>query len=288
MKNLSFVKFSGAGNDFIIIDKASNPEIVLTNNVISLLCNRRNGVGADGIIVISDLDGFDFVMDYFNADGSTGTLCGNGARCAIKFAQNTNRVIDSRSTFLSNGVEYSGELLGGGLVKFNLNPPKTVMEKFQIEYAGFNIPASFIDTGSPHVVIDVDDLKARYPNETIYNQGLYNVPVISIGREIRNKPEFAPFGVNVNFIELFDEKINIRTYERGVEDETLACGTGAVAGAIIGSGKYGINPPVRLITRGKDELVVHFKVEGSEYKNVSLTGPVKEIYNGEISINIFS
>jgi diaminopimelate epimerase len=114
MEEISFTKMSGAGNDFIIIDKAQNPEFVLNNSVISRLCHRRNGIGADGIITINDPDGYDFGMEYYNADGSTGTLCGNGARCAIKYAQSSNRANGDSVRFLSNESEYSGELLQDG------------------------------------------------------------------------------------------------------------------------------------------------------------------------------
>jgi len=265
---------SGAGNDFILIDKALNPEIALTNNVISLLCNRRNGIGADGIIIISDREAFDFSMEYFNADGSTGTLCGNGARCAIKFARDTGKAKSDHVSFVSNEVEYTGELLNNGLITFNMKPPVNIEEKISLEVAGSDISASFIDTGSPHVVIVVDDID--------------DVSVIKIGREIRYSKSFTPDGTNVNFIVAIGKKIYIRSYERGVEDETYACGTGAVASAIIGNIKFGFKPPISLHTKGGDELVVDFIVDGSDYKNVSLTGPAKEVFKGEISINLFS
>lgn len=274
MKNISFVKMSGAGNDFIVIDKTQNPEIALTNIVISRLCNRRNGIGADGIIVISDHEKFDFSMDYFNADGSTGTLCGNGARCAIKFARDTGKARSSNVSFLSNEIRYTGELLDNGLIKFNLKPPVNIKENISLEVADLGISASFIHTGSPHVVIVLDDIDG--------------VSVIETGREIRYSESFAPNGTNVNFIKIIDKKIFIRTYERGVEDETYACGTGAVAAAIIGNIKFGIKSPVTLQTKGGDELVVNFFADGSDYKNVSLTGPVKEVFKGEISIIFFS
>jgi len=274
MKNISFVKMSGAGNDFIIIDKAQNLEIAITNDVINRLCNRRNGIGADGIIIISDREEFDFSMEYFNADGSTGTLCGNGARCAIKFAGDTGKTKSNYVSFISNEIEYTGELLNNGLIKFNMKPPVNIEENISLEVAGSGISASFLHTGSPHIVIVVDDID--------------DVPVIKIGKEIRYSERFAPDGTNVNFIETTGKKIFIRTYERGVEDETYACGTGAVAASIIGNLKFGIKPPVSLHTKGGDELVVGFIADGSDYKNVSLTGAVKEIFKGEISINLFS
>jgi diaminopimelate epimerase len=280
MKEISFIKMSGAGNDFIIIDKTKNPEFVLKNNVISLLCHRRNGIGADGIITISDPEGYDFGMEYYNADGSSGTLCGNGARCAIKYARTSNRTNGDMVRFLSNELEYSGELLPNGKIKFNLKPPEQIDENKLVQFGGENITASFINTGSPHIVIEISDLP---DNEMRMN--LDKVDVITIGRKIRNESEYAPGGTNVNFIKLIDSHIHIRTYERGVEDETLACGTGSVAAAIIANKKFDLMPPVSLITKGGDELVVNFDKEELEFKNVSLTGPVEEIYKGEIFIN---
>jgi diaminopimelate epimerase len=280
MKGISFIKMSGAGNDFIIIDKTQNPDFVLKNNVISRLCHRRNGIGADGIITIDDPDGYDFGMEYYNADGSTGTLCGNGARCAIKYAQISNRTNGDTVRFLSNDSEYSGELLQDGQIKFNLKPPTDIDVKRTVQFDGKKILASFINTGSPHIVIENSDLP---DNEMRMN--LDKVDVILIGRKIRNEPEFTPGGTNVNFIKVVDNYIHIRTYERGVEDETFACGTGSVAAAIIASKKFDLLPPVSLITKGGDELVVNFDKEELEIKNVSLTGPVEEIYKGEIFIN---
>jgi diaminopimelate epimerase len=155
-----------------------------------------------------------------------------------------------------------------------MKPPVNIEENISLEVAGSGMSASFLHTGSPHVVIVVDDID--------------DVPVLKIGREIRYSENYTPDGTNVNFIEATGKKIFIRTYERGVEDETYACGTGAVAAAIIGNIKFGIKPPVSLHTKGGDELVVSFIANGSDYKNVSLTGPVKEVFKGEISINLFS
>jgi diaminopimelate epimerase len=280
MKEISFIKMSGAGNDFIIIDKIQNPEIVLKNDVINRLCHRRNGIGADGIITIFDPDSYDFGMEYYNADGSTGTLCGNGARCAIKYAQSSNRTNGDTVRFLSNGSEYSGELLKNGQIKFNLKSPQQIDLNRTVLFDGKKIQASFIHTGSPHIVIEISELP---DNEMRMN--LDKVDVITIGRKVRNESEFAPGGTNVNFINVIADQIHIRTYERGVEDETLACGTGSVAAAIIGCKKFDLKPPVSLITKGGDELVVNFDKKESEFKNVSLTGPVEEIYKGKIIIN---
>jgi diaminopimelate epimerase len=285
MEKISFLKMSGAGNDFIVIDKSLNTEIVLTNNLIHWLCHRHNGIGADGVILIEDNNKFDFSMEYFNSDGSTGTLCANGARCAIKYAINSGRISEESTRFFSNGTEYSGERLKDGSIKFNLNQPKKVSKNILIDIFGYSLPASFADTGSPHVVLDLEDLKSTITVEKVFNKSLVDFPVIKFGREIRYDKQFVPGGTNVNFIEVKNEKIHIRTYERGVEGETLACGTGAVASAIIGCIKYGLVPPLTLITIGGDTLKVNFEIKGTDIKKISLTGPATEVFKGEISIN---
>ena len=288
MENISFTKMSGAGNDFIVIDKSLNPGISFANGVINRLCDRRNGIGADGVILISSSNGYDFAMDYYNADGSTGTLCGNGARCSILFAGNSGKLKGKNVRFVSNDIEYSGEFLDNGLIKFNLNQPKDIRKDIIVKSMGSNIPASYVHTGSPHVVILFDDMLEKL-NDKMSEKSFDNFPVVQIGREIRNLPEFAPGGTNVNFINIVDNKdIYIRTYERGVEDETLACGTGSVAAAVISNLKFGIKSPVALITRGKEKLIVDFKIDKENFIDLSLTGPAKEIYKGEISLNSFS
>lgn len=272
MKNISFTKMSGAGNDFILIDDDDNPEFLFSEKTIQKLCDRHNGIGADGVILISSSEQYDFVMNYYNADGSTGSLCGNGARCAVKFALNTKRIIDKTTRFLSNNSEYSGEILEDETIQFNLNPPSDLRKNIQLKTSGKDITAHFINTGSPHVVIMVEDLD--------------KISVESIGREIRCLAEFTPGGTNVNFVKIENEEIHIRTYERGVESETLACGTGSVAAAIIYNLTDGIKPPVKILPRSKDKLFVNFDVRNNEFSNISLTGPVLEVFKGQFQINL--
>lgn len=272
MKNISFTKMSGAGNDFILIDADDNPEFLPSEKNIQKLCDRHNGIGADGVILISSSRQHDFLMNYYNADGSTGSLCGNGARCAIKFAFDTKRIKDKSARFLSNNSEYSGEILKDGTVRFNLNPPYDFRKNIKLKSAGKDMTAHFINTGSPHIVIKVEDLE--------------KIQVETIGKEIRNLVEFAPGGTNVNFVKIVNEEIHIRTYERGVESETLSCGTGSVAAAIICHEIDGIKPPVTILPGSKDKLFVNFNVRNDEFSNVSLTGPVSEVYKGQFKINL--
>jgi diaminopimelate epimerase len=284
MENISFVKMSGAGNDFILFDKKNYPALKLNADVIQKLCDRRNGIGADGVITISDNGKYDFVMEYFNADGSTGSLCGNGSRCAIKFAKITGRLKREDVNFISNGKVYKGKLINDEKIKFFFNDIEDLKLDICIDAYNQKLKASYLNTGSPHVVINIEDIT----NEGTVIKSIDDVPVFEIGKEIRYLKEFSPGGTNVNFIMIRDNKVYIRTYERGVENETLACGTGAAASAVIASLKYGISSPVDLVTKGRDELIVDFVLHQNKIKELALTGPAKITFTGEISGKVFS
>ncbi|MBT8380401.1 MAG: diaminopimelate epimerase [Ignavibacteria bacterium] len=280
MKKISFTKMSGTGNDFVFIDETINPGLKIERDLVSKLCNRKNGIGADGVVTLIDSVKYDFIMNYYNADGSTGSLCANGARCAILFASKSGRLKNSTAKFLSNDEEFSGEILTDGNVKFNLNPPKKIKYNFKVKAADQLIKANFVDTGSPHVVIKIDEPE----NNFNFFNSLDNLPVDSIGREIRYLPEFAPSGTNVNFVKIIDGAIKIRSYERGVEAETLSCGTGSVAAAIITYVTDGLRPPIKIITKENENLFVNFDIENQKVKNVSLTGAAKIVFSGEIDL----
>ena len=288
MEKIYFTKMSGAGNDFIVIDEREYPGISLTPEFISKLCDRRNGIGADGIINIADLSNYDFRMDYYNADGTSKTLCGNGARCAIKYAQFSNRLRNGKASFVANDDIYSGEMLEAEKVKFNLNEPKNIKRNMKVDAAGQNINYHFADTGSPHVIIKIEDILKEPANEDTFYTNINEVPVFDIGKEIRYHSNFFPAGTNVNFIKINNGAIEIRTYERGVEDETLACGTGSAASAVAASLFDNVKPPILLLTRGGDELIVDFNLKNNHIENLSLTGPAKIIYTGNFLINTFS
>jgi len=287
MNNISFVKMSGAGNDFIVFDRKINPNLTLNSTLIKNLCDRRNGIGADGIITISDNGKNDFIMEYFNADGSTGSLCGNGSRCAIKFASLSGRTKNRHVNFIAGDKLYSGQIIDKDKIKFNLNEPEDLKLNFNVTAFRQSISVNYINTGSPHVVININNIVKNPEEPGLYFTDLNEVPVIEIGSEIRFLSEFAPEGTNVNFITIEKDKVVIRTYERGVENETHSCGTGSAASAIIASIKYGIKPPVILLTKGGDELIVDFLRNENKIKNLSLTGPAKVVYTGKISGTIF-
>ncbi len=283
MKKISFAKLNGAGNDFILFDLKFNPELKFTPSAISQLCNRRTGIGADGVLVISKMNGYDFAMDYYNADGSTGTLCGNGARCSIKYAYLSGILKDGNAKFFSSGKEYSGKVIDDKLIQFNLHEPMDYKSNLVFTEIDQIKTADFINTGSPHVIININDIMTK-------NSGyddLRNVPVFELGRTIRYSSLLKPAGANVNFIQLKDNKIFIRTYERGVEDETFACGTGSVAAALVCNYKGLVKPPVTLITKGDEQLIVDFAFGEDKITDLSLTGPAEITYTGEFYSSLY-
>ncbi len=277
---------SGAGNDFVFIDEKENTGITFTNDVIKKFCDRKIGIGADGLILIKDKNGFDFEMKYFNADGTTNTLCGNGARCAIKYANDKNRLRSVNARFLSNGMTYTGLVIEDELVRFDFNTPGKIKLNFKVKAADQLITANYADTGSPHVVIKINDVLENPQNPFSNYDQLMEFPVYEIGKEIRKLAEFAPGGTNVNFIKIVNNSILIRTFERGVENETLACGTGSVASALVVNLTDNIEPPIKLITKSGEHLTVDFKKNNSIFKNVSLTGSAKTIFIEEYYLNL--
>jgi len=277
MIEINFTKLTGAGNDFVLIDKKLNPDLLIESELIRRVCDRKFGVGADGLLIIEDEENIDFKMDYFNSDGSSGMLCGNGARCIIKYADFSGRIDGKNTKFTFNGENFSGVLIDDEIIKFQLNSPTKFKQNFEIEILNKKLNVSFIDTGAHHVIVNIDD-----PVNAIENIELF--PVEKIGREIRYSKYFDPIGANVNFISIKDNIINIRTYERGVEQETLACGTGSVAAAITSVIEGKLTTPVKLKTRGGDILEVDFKIYENDIENVSLTGPAKIVFQGKYKI----
>ncbi len=283
MKKYFFTKLSGAGNDFILFDKKYNPDLELNKDIIQKICKRNTGIGADGVLVINENSNEDFALNYFNADGSSGTLCANCSRCAIFYTFDSGLAKSKIVKFIFNDDVYSGEVIEDEIVKFNFNSPGKMKFNFKIKASNQLINASFVDTGSPHVVIEIQEVLKDYKDLSSFYNDINNFPVVELGKEIRFHKDFMPNGVNVNFIKVENDVIKIRTYERGVENETLSCGTGTVASAIVINKIKNINPPLKFIAKSGDTLIVDFAVDNGEYKNVSLTGPAKIIFKGEIT-----
>ena len=274
MKTINFTKMNGAGNDFILIDSDKNKGLKLTQSLLREMCNRRTGIGADGILLIEPSKSYDFNLKYYNSDGSLGSLCGNGSRCALKYISQNNRVNSSEIQFTCNKLIYSGSIEQNNLVRFNLISPKKIRLNFPVIYNDREIIVHFADSGSPHAVIFWNDLKENEMGS------FHNFDMRKFGEKIRFAKEFFPEGTNVNLIQIRKDKIYIRTYERGVEDETFACGTGAVASAFIINLTKGISAPITLNTFGKDELNVNFITKSGKFNKITLTGPAKINYIG--------
>ncbi len=264
---LPFVKMHGAGNDFIMVDARCQPPGELTAARIAALCDRRRGVGGDGLIVVSAVPDADFAMRYFNADGREAAMCGNGARCAVVFARRLGLVQRAQCEFRTASGLVSGRCEAGE-VAVTLTPPGPV--RLHVPVAGSPFAEHhFADTGVPHLVVPVPDVAG--------------VELPTWGPFLRRHAAFAPQGTNVDWVSpplAPDGPWRLRTFERGVEDETLACGTGAAAAALLLCRLGRATPPVALLTRGGDVLTldVHDEQGGTR---LTLRGPAVVAFEGE-------
>lgn len=274
MATINFTKMNGAGNDFILIDSRKNVTFELSKELIQQICDRRKGIGADGILFVEPSNSHDFRLTYYNSDGSLGSLCGNGSRCSLKYVADNYTVNNADIKFECNSNSYSGNVKKDNQVTFNLGSPSNIRINFPVKYNQSALNSHFINTGSPHTIIFWEEIGENNLNSFL-KFNLYE-----FGKIIRNSPEFDPYGTNVNLIHVDNEEIYIRTYERGVEEETLACGTGSVASAIILNSVKKMNPPLILNTFGNDKLEVNFIYEDEKFKKITLTGPAKINYIG--------
>ncbi len=268
MKRIPFFKMSGSGNDFIIID---NRKPVLDeaslNRFIVNVCRRKLSAGADGLILIEPSEAVDFKWRFFNSDGSRAEMCGNGARCAARYAH-VNGITAKRLKFQTDVGIVAAEIIDER-VKVKMTDPSEITPDMSIELDAGRRTMAAVNTGVPHVILVETDLEA--------------VDVRGLGREIRRHAAFAPAGTNVNFITSpADDTIVIRTYERGVEDETLACGTGSVAAALVTAVRHGKDSPIHVKTRSGILLTVHFSRKENGFTNVHLEGDARIIYRGEM------
>ena len=255
---LKFYKYQGAGNDFVIIDNRQG-KVVLNQKQIEKLCDRRFGIGADGLMLLNSSDKYDFEMVYFNSDGNESTMCGNGGRCIVKFAQNLGLVSD-KTVFIAIDGEHDATVLPNGEVELGMKNVDSILTENHL----------FADTGSPHVVVKLNDID--------------NINIIEEAHRIRYSDEYKSEGTNVNFIEVQNDLIKIRTYERGVEDETLACGTGVTAAALIAFNQgWIVNENIKVQAKG-GMLSVKFDFRNNGFESVYLTGPAEFVFEGEINV----
>lgn len=273
---LRFFKMNGAGNDFIIVD---NRDLSLTKELdgdtIAALCDRHRGIGADGLLAVEPAQkGADFRFRYYNADGGEAEMCGNGARCFGRFTAHLGEIVLKKVTFETIAGTLAAEMVGED-VRIAMSEPKDLKLNTEAKVPGLDATLHFVNTGVPHVVAFLESAEA-----------LDNFDVYNNGQAIRNHTAFAPAGTNANFAAvLAPNHISIRTYERGVEDETLACGTGMVASALVHHLLTGAPSPIKVDVEGGDTLEIGFEKTGDQsFKNVTLTGPADFVYEGEIDI----
>jgi diaminopimelate epimerase len=258
MKKIKFTKMVASGNDFVIMEARPPGN---TRGLAKMVSDRRFGIGADGLLVLEKSRKADMRMKIFNADGSEAQMCGNGARCAALYLGKKRSRLETAAGTIECEINQDN-------VRIKLTDPKGIKLDVPIKAYGRNLKINLINTGVPHAVIFVE--------------GLDEIHVSSIGRRIRYHKRFAFEGTNVDFVEVLGkDNISLRTYERGVEDETLACGTGAVASAIIFALKSHTPNKVSVMTRGGEPLMVYFRIRGRDFTDVWLEGKAKIVCRGE-------
>lgn len=261
MKQLHFYKYQGTGNDFVILDNRNGQYNDLTNAQVHQLCDRRFGIGADGLMLLNTQEGYDFGMKYYNADGNEGSMCGNGGRCLVAFARKMGL---DKETLRFLAVD--------GPHEASLNDAAWVNLKMQdVDYVEQGPAYYYLNTGSPHFVKYVNNLET--------------LDVYSEGRQIRYNDRFAAEGTNVNFVQPTEGGIYVRTYERGVEDETYSCGTGVTAAALTFAGEALQSYVIPVQTLG-GQLEVKFEKTGERtFRNIWLCGPAKLVFEGQVDVN---
>jgi len=280
LHGLKFAKMNGSGNDFVLIDnRAAGIAPELMPALAQGLCARGRSVGADGLIILEPSDRVDprlgrvdFRWHFFNADGSSAEMCGNGGRCAARFA--ADRGLAGPAMVFDTIAGPIRAWVDGATVKLEMVPPGGAYRDLVLEGPAGPVELAGINTGVPHAVVAVEDMEST--------------PVRELGRFLRFHQHFAPAGTNVNFVRGADGELWVRTYERGVEDETLACGTGAVASALM-AGQWGwLQSPVTVRVRSGERLKVYYGVEGGRFKEVFLEGAASYVYEGELNREAFA
>ncbi len=259
LMQLKFSKYHGTGNDFIMVYN-HNESFTFSQSSVKKMCDRRYGVCADGLIIIENTLEADFKMIYYNADGFEGSMCGNGARCAVSFAKDIE-LIQNQCKFLAYDGMHKGLILENGLVSIEMSDVSLIEVQNNIWK---------IDTGSPHLIC--------------FSETVSEIDVKHEGASIRNSSNYIEDGININFVQFTKNEIFVRTYERGVEDETLSCGTGAIASAIAAF-ESGLSNSDRVkVNVLGGQLEVLFSKVGSKYSNIHLIGPTKFIFKGEVDV----
>ena len=260
---INFSKYQGTGNDFVIIDNRQN-NIVLTSEQITFICDRKKGIGADGLMLLGNKHGYDFEMTYYNANGLEGSMCGNGGRCLTQFAYDIG-LNKKQFKFIAIDGPHESTINEDGWVYLKMSNVNAVEKNIDGD-----VPFFVLNTGSPHYIEMVDSINS--------------VDVFGLGQMIRFNDRFKSEGINVNFVEQQDDKIFVRTYERGVENETLSCGTGVTAAALI-SGIEKLGEQIIHIETLGGKLAVRFNNKGDQvFENIWLMGPGTFVFSGSINV----
>jgi len=265
---IEFFKMSGSGNDFILMDDRGDTLPVKDIKIfVKKVCERKVSVGADGLIIIKKSDKADFRWLFFNADGSEAEMCGNGGRCAARYAF-IRGIAGAKLSFETVAGIIDAEVKGE-IIKLRLTDPKDLKIDYAIPVDGKSVGLNSVNTGVPHAVVIAGDIE--------------KADVFNLGKKIRYHEAYRPAGTNANFIQIVDRKtIRVRTYERGVEDETLACGTGAVASALVSSAKGMVESPVNVLVKSGETLKIYFERNQGGFEKVYLEGPAKVVYQGTL------
>ncbi|MBC7887850.1 MAG: diaminopimelate epimerase [Ferruginibacter sp.] len=260
---VEFYKYHGTGNDFILLDNREQDYPLFSTKQVRQICDRHFGIGADGLILLGKKEGYDFEMIYYNSDGNESTMCGNGGRCLVKFAYHRG-ILRGPYHFIAIDGAHLAEIDSDGTVRLQMQ---------NVHSVAYHSSYVVINTGSPHFV--------KFAAEVA------DIDVVQTGQEIRNGKEFAPDGINVNFVEATDEdSIFVRTYERGVEDETLSCGTGVTAAALLSAhNENGFNT-VEVKTPGGYLRVEFDKIDDQHFENIWLCGPAEFVFKGVIELAV--
>jgi diaminopimelate epimerase len=256
---LHFYKYQGTGNDFVIIDNRDG-SIQLSNKQVALLCDRHFGIGADGLMLLNKHHSYDFEMIYYNADGAPGTMCGNGGRCLTKFAFDKG-IQPNKYSFIASDGEHEAVIDANGWVHLKMIDVQEISKLNE---------ATVLNTGSPHYIKPVS--------------GLSNYDVFTEGKNIRYNNTYNEKGINVNFVEWNENELFVRTYERGVENETFSCGTGVTAAAIAMSADSTGLQETKIRTLGGSLLIKFNKIDAQHFTDVWLCGPASFVYDGQITI----
>jgi len=270
----------GAGNDFILF---YNLPISLNSKIIKRICDRHFGIGADGVLIVENSSDVDFDLKYFNSDGTGDVLCVNGARCAVWFAYKKG-LCGNKAKFKFINKIFTAEICDINLVKVLLDYQPLIELNRVLQLDSQRISYHYVDIGAKHVIIDFSTMNPKLNKHQIEHE-FEIFDVFHFGKRIRNHSDFSPYGTNVNFVlHLSDNNLLIRTYEKGVENETLACGSGSISAALVTYLTGQINPPIKLKTKSTYVLEVNFDSEKNMFRNITLTGPAHEIYEGIIDL----